>query len=276
MKAKHNKKRNTAFLYEALIRELTKAVVSRNSNKVSTIQGIIRESFGPDTALGKELRCYKALGDEKGLDQELASRILQAVLKEHGQIESQEIFNEQSRLIKVINTELGSDVYKNFIPQYKSYANLAQIFGKKSPVKNRVLMEQKCIEEMMSDTGEASPMKPIDSLVLKSYVKRFNEKYIGLLPEQRLLLSKYINGIGTSDVEFKVALAHELTRITEEIKNSLTLEEVSSDPEMVASTSKVLTLLETYDVSSVGQKELLKIFKAQALVREYTNDAPNN
>ena len=171
---------------------------------------------------------------------------------------------------------MGSDVYKNFIPQYKSYANLAQIFGKKAPIKNRVLMEQKCIEEMMEDKVEATSMKPIDSLVLKSYVKRFNEKYVDLLPEQRDLLSKYINGIGTNDVEFKVAIAQELIRITEEIKKSLTLEDVSSDPEMVASTTKVLTLLETYDVSSVGHKELLKIFKAQALVREYTDDALNN
>ena len=96
MKAKHNKKRNTAFLYEALIRELTKAVVAKNSNKVSVIQGIIRESFGPETALRKELRCYKALGDEKGLEQDLASRILQTVLKEHDEIGSQEIFNEYS------------------------------------------------------------------------------------------------------------------------------------------------------------------------------------
>ena len=30
MKLRHNKKRNTAFLYESLIRELTKAVVKKD------------------------------------------------------------------------------------------------------------------------------------------------------------------------------------------------------------------------------------------------------
>ena len=31
MKLKHNKKRNTAFLFEALVRELTKSVVRKDS-----------------------------------------------------------------------------------------------------------------------------------------------------------------------------------------------------------------------------------------------------
>ena len=33
MKFKHNKKRNTAFLYETLIKELTKAVVHKDEEK---------------------------------------------------------------------------------------------------------------------------------------------------------------------------------------------------------------------------------------------------
>ena len=32
-KIKHNKKRNTIFLYEALVRELTKATVERDQNR---------------------------------------------------------------------------------------------------------------------------------------------------------------------------------------------------------------------------------------------------
>ena len=33
MRLKHNKKRNTAFVYEALVRELTESVVRNNKNK---------------------------------------------------------------------------------------------------------------------------------------------------------------------------------------------------------------------------------------------------
>ena len=37
MRLKHNKKRNTAFVYEALVRELTESVVKNNKNKQNKV-----------------------------------------------------------------------------------------------------------------------------------------------------------------------------------------------------------------------------------------------
>ena len=37
MKMKHNKKRNTAFLYESLIKELTKSLVNKDEEKKQQI-----------------------------------------------------------------------------------------------------------------------------------------------------------------------------------------------------------------------------------------------
>ena len=45
MRLKHNKKRNTAFVYEALVRELTESVVKNNKNKQNKIVDIIKEHF---------------------------------------------------------------------------------------------------------------------------------------------------------------------------------------------------------------------------------------
>ena len=45
MRLKHNKKRNIAFVYEALVRELTESVVKNNKNKQNKIVGIIKEHF---------------------------------------------------------------------------------------------------------------------------------------------------------------------------------------------------------------------------------------
>ena len=45
MKLRHNKKRNTAFLYESLIRELTKAVVQKNDFLKEKIVKMIKENF---------------------------------------------------------------------------------------------------------------------------------------------------------------------------------------------------------------------------------------
>jgi hypothetical protein len=44
-KIKHNKKRNTIFLYEALVRELTKATVEKNPRRRKTILNIVKEHF---------------------------------------------------------------------------------------------------------------------------------------------------------------------------------------------------------------------------------------
>ena len=42
---KHNKKRNTAFLYECHVKELTKAIVRKDNDKKSKIIGIIKENL---------------------------------------------------------------------------------------------------------------------------------------------------------------------------------------------------------------------------------------
>ena len=41
-KLKHNKKRNTAFLYEALIREATKSILEQDQVKKTTILNIVK------------------------------------------------------------------------------------------------------------------------------------------------------------------------------------------------------------------------------------------
>jgi hypothetical protein len=58
---KHNKKRNTAFIYETLSRELTKAIVDKNDSRKRTVLAIIKEGFGGDAILAKELSLYNYL-----------------------------------------------------------------------------------------------------------------------------------------------------------------------------------------------------------------------
>ena len=60
-KLRHNKKRNTAFLYEALIREVTKCILSKDALKKAKIVSIVREHFARGTSLRKELEIFKAV-----------------------------------------------------------------------------------------------------------------------------------------------------------------------------------------------------------------------
>ena len=55
MRVRHNKKRNTAFLYESLITELTKAIVRGQEEKKQKVLETIKKYFNADSPLKKEL-----------------------------------------------------------------------------------------------------------------------------------------------------------------------------------------------------------------------------
>ena len=95
---KHNKKRNTAFLYEALIREMTKAVVSRDSATKQSVVCLLKEFFAPGSVLSKELALYQALSDTDELDPITAEKLVYQVREAHSSLNKQDIYNTQSRL----------------------------------------------------------------------------------------------------------------------------------------------------------------------------------
>ena len=106
MKAKHNKKRNTAFIFEALSQEMTKAIVSKDEDKKATVVSIVRNSFGKGTELRKELELYQSLSEKSEVDKDMASRLVQEAKRIHSTINTEKLFLEQSALIKSINKEL--------------------------------------------------------------------------------------------------------------------------------------------------------------------------
>ena len=73
---RHNKKRNTAFLYETLIVELTKAMEYGDTQKKERISQVIKEGFTSGTALSKELQVYKSITDTEELDPYTAEKLI--------------------------------------------------------------------------------------------------------------------------------------------------------------------------------------------------------
>jgi hypothetical protein len=269
MRKKHNKKRNTAFLFETLIRELTKSFISKDAAKSAKIKTIFKESFNRESHLAQELDCYKALQKKSSLDRYTAEKLIFEAKSKYNKLNRNKIFAEQSAVIKRINKELGPETYNNFVPNYKTYATLSQIFGDKIPVKNRVLLESEILETLTSDDDLKKPMKHIDTLVVKTFTQSFNDKYSNLLESQRELLQQYITSFLDNGVDFKIYLGEQLKNIKKEIENSLRLEEVKNDSEMVKNTKEALVLVENFDVSTVGKRELIKVLELQKLIEEY-------
>ena len=77
MKISHNKKRNTLFLYEALVREYTRAKLEKNERKLQEIKSLLFEYFSDGKILKEELKIYKAILNTENTDKDLAEKILE-------------------------------------------------------------------------------------------------------------------------------------------------------------------------------------------------------
>ena len=86
MKLKHNKKRNTAFLYEALVKELTKSIVHGNKELKEELMLTMKEYFAPGKPLRNELDLIKALSETKHLDLFTAERLLNETKAEYSKL----------------------------------------------------------------------------------------------------------------------------------------------------------------------------------------------
>jgi len=273
-KIKHNKKRNTIFLYEALVRELTKATVERDQDRRQTILDIVKEHFNNDTLMGREVRIYKNILETKHAKQNIAEKILSESKIEYSVINKKQLFVEQSQMISRINKELSKDVFTTFVPNYKNLATLQQVFNNVDlTAKERVLLEEEVLQLMTEATGqvEGKELRHIDNLVFKTFVERFNKEYSGLLEEQKTLLSRFISsGIG-GDLEFQMYLNDEIGRLKEEVSTAKTAKEFTEDTEMLSKADQVLGILEGFSQKPLEDGDLKKILKIQELAREIKN-----
>ena len=234
MKLKHNKKRNTAFLYETLIKELTKAVVGKESSRKDAIIAMLKEHFSKRTTLGKELDLYKAIKDTNHLDVYTAERLISETKKQYSEMDKRAIFEAQSTLIESISRK----------------------------VMGRLVSKPRL-------NAEKKEMEHIDNLVFKKVIENFNQKYNGqLLNEQRELLNNYILSFNKNSVEFKVYLNEELGRIKASLANLKEEEDIKHDNAMLNKLHEVEEVVNRFQTRKIDAKMIEKVMSIQTLVSE--------
>jgi hypothetical protein len=272
MRLRHNKKRNTAFLYETLIKELTKTIIHRDEKKRAKIVLIIKENFSPTTVLGQELILYKNLNETEGVDIYTAERLIQETRQAYLKIDKNQIFNRQTALINQINRTLTKSVFSNFVPNYKNLATIAQVFTGVLPVKEKVLLERKLISAITSkgiERNNTKNMPHMDGLVYKKIIERFNNKYDDdLLSEQKSLLNHYLMAFNDNGISLKVFLNEEIGRLNNALLQMLNSEDVSLDDEMGRKTNMVLKMLSEVKNRKIDAKVIHDILKVQSLISE--------
>ena len=272
MKLKHNKKRNTAFLYEALVKEITKAVMDKDVSKKDALVGMVKEHFAPGTALRKELDLVKALCETKHVDLYTAERLVSESKKQYDTLDQRQIFQEQSQVIDKINKTAGKQAFNNFVPNYKYLATISQLFSGQTTVKQRVLLERSLIGAMSTKPGnpnKSKEMPHVDKLVFKTVIENFNKKYGDeLLTEQKELLNKYIVSSLGSGVEFKVYMNEEIGRLKDEVTSLHEQEVFSENKDLSDKLSDVKEALNKLQTKKIDTALIEKVMQVQKLVKE--------
>lgn len=266
--AKHNKKRNTAFIYEALVREIVKQSVAKNDKKRNAAIQIMKEAFAPRTELRKELDLYKTLIENNNLQEKIAEKILIETKNQHFKVNQEQLFKEQSVTISKINKQLSKDVFNNFVPNYKYLATISQIFGSVDGPKTKVLLETKVVERLTSKSVEEAQTPQVSSLVVKTFTKRFNDSYSTLLESQKQLLSNYISSFSDNGLEFNFYLSEEIGRLKDVVSKARTLEESQNDEAVKENLAKVHDILSNINKEPINKKTLYKVLQIQQLEKE--------
>ena len=274
MRLKHNKKRNTAFVYEALVRELTESVVKNNRNKQNKIASIIKEHFTTDSILKEELELYKSIYETRHVEKNLAEKIVVQVKEKHDSLDKKKLFQEQSALINKISRTLSSKVYSNFVPNYKTIASVYSIFQNALPVRDRVLLEENIIVQMSASIDTTSEsLQPIDSLVYTTFVNNFNKEYSNVLNEnQKALLNNYVSSFADNGVELKIYLNEEIGRIKETLEGFKSKEVIISDKNLKQKVEKVYSILDETKLREVDINTVEIVLTAQELIEELSED----
>ena len=277
MKVRHNKKRNTAFVFESLIRELTSLVLKENEEQKQKVINIIKKHFKEGSVLKKDLECYRSLYENQNLDRLTSEKILKEVKVQKRLIDPEGLFIQQTELIHDINKEASSEIFSNFVPNYRTLASIAQIFSGKTSPKNQVILENGIIKNMLKEEQSKLDMDSVDTLVYKTFVEKFNNKYdTDLLEEQKELLTRYIVSFSDNALDLKLYLNEEITRLKKILKKAKKVREIKADSDMLNKTDEIVQRLESYSKEPINEKLLFTVLKTQALVKEIYRDANND
>jgi hypothetical protein len=214
-KIKHSKFKNTGFIFELLVRQITSEIMSADK---SVAEKILKEHFNGKKELSKELKLYQYLINERYNSESKAEQFINTILEARKRLDEKKLTREKYNLIKEIKETYNLDEFiKSSISNYKTLASIYKIFetvatddqydptdivssrftiaeniinssiqNKDAKIKNAVLEEYKKQDE------------DLRAVSYKLLVESFNNKYKNLTNEQKGLLKEYINNINNT------------------------------------------------------------------------------
>ena len=233
-KIKHSKFKNTGFIFELLVRQITSEIMSSDK---SVAEKILKEHFNSKKELSKELKLYQYLINEKYNSESKAEQFINTILEARKKIDEKKLTKEKYNLIKEIKETYNLDEFiKSPISNYKTLASIYKIFetvivdeqfDPTDIVSSRFTIAENIINSSIQnkdvkvkDAVLEEYRKQDEDLRAVSYkllVESFNNKYKNLNNEQKSLLREYINNINNTG-KLNEYVGNEVTNLVAALK----------------------------------------------------------
>jgi hypothetical protein len=277
-KLKHSKYKNTGILFEMLVRKLTSETLS--SNKSDTID-IIKNHFGRNTELSKELQLYNSLLKEQFRSEAQALDYIRTVKAAHSKLNQSALKRQRYNLVKEISEKfVFENMSKMHISNYKVLASINMLFEFDETDNPKQIMECKNViidngiitervapqKDPIIEKFESQP-KEIRLLTYKLLVDKFNEKYSGLDESQKKLLNKYVTNVNdTATLKDYVrtiipAIKKQLAESAKTVDDKVVKIKVQKLSEMLCNVENLKTIKESHILSLLRYFDLIKELK---------------
>ena len=233
-KIKHSKFKNTGFIFELLVRQITSEIMSANK---SVAEVILKEHFNAKKELSKELKLYQYLINEKYNSEAKAEKFIDTILEARKRLDEKKLTKEKYNLIKEIKETYGLDEFiKSPISNYKTLASIYKIFEVVSTNEQYeptdIVNSRFTIAESIINSSIQNKDARIKDAVLEEYrkqdedlravsykilVESFNNKYKNLTSEQKSLLREYINNINNTG-KLNEHVSNEVVKLVDGLK----------------------------------------------------------
>ena len=233
---KHSKFKNTGFIFEWLVRQITSEIMSGTTN--SKAEKILKEYFSAKKELSKELKLYQYLINERYNSESKAQKFVETVCEARKRLDEQKLTKEKYNLIKEIKEIYNIDDFiKSPISNYKNLASIYKVFEatitKESFEPKDIVNSKFTIVENIINSSIENKDKKVTDRVLEEYrkqdeevrmlsykmlVENFNSKYNNLSAGQKNLLKEYINNINNTG-KLKEYVNNEVNTLSEGLKS---------------------------------------------------------
>ena len=271
VKNKHNKKKNTILLFECATKELAKCLLEKNEEQSKKIISLLKEFFSKDSLLSQEIAIYKEILNTSNQDKVFCEKMLEEAKKRYADLPQDVLSIDRMRFVKKLSS-IRPKFLENFSEDFRNFATLYQVLNPAEgvPIKTKLLMESSVVEKMSSpEKKEEDKLLPKDDLVMKSFIRRFNESYGSLLPKQKELIKRYTFSIGNKTVEYKMFLNEEIGRIKTAIKSK----KGKYNEKVEKQLDEVLSICEGYSTQNdLQEKEIVRLLEIQEIMEVLENE----